>query len=182
MAKTLEEVKAALLTKALQTPCGEYVVEDAEGNVAAHSAKPFRHTFDQGATWVDAKKAAVTRYRSANGGYYTETDLPEHDDQFCTERYTNEVKAERNARIADTDEYVQLTDMTVQKAAKAKRVALTDEDRAVILTYREALRDLPEVTGFPFVEYPEFPACIAYECEQKAEARQRRAPFYGGWL
>lgn len=182
MAKTLEEVKAALLAKALQRPCGEYVVEDAEGKVAAHSAKPFRHTFDQGATWVDAKKATVSRYRSANGGYYAEADLPEHDDQFCTERYTSEVKAERNARITDTDEYVQLTDMTVQKAARAKREALTDEERATILTYREALRDLPEATGFPFVDYPEFPACIAYECEQKAEARQRQAQIYGGRL
>lgn len=179
MAKTLEEVKAALLAKALQTPCGEYVVEDGEGKVAAHSARPFRHTFDQGATWVDAKKATVSRYRSANGGYYAEADLPEHDDQFCTERYTSEVRAERNARIADTDEYVQLTDMTVQKAARAKREALTEEEKAAILTYRETLRDLPEVTGFPFVEYPEFPTCLAYECEQKAEARQRQAQFYG---
>lgn len=180
MAKTLEEVKAALLAKALQRPCGEYVVEDAEGNVAAHSAKPFRHTFDQGVTWVDAKKATVSRYRSANGGYYAEADLPEHDDQFCTERYTSEVKAERNARITDTDEYVQLTDMTVQKAARAKREALTDEERAVILTYREALRDLPEVTGFPFVEYPTIPDCIAYECGQKAAARAMQANMYRG--
>ena len=97
-----------------------------------------------------------------------------------TERYASEVRAERNARISDTDDYVKLTDMTVKKEAKSAREALTESERAEVMTYREALRDLPTVDGFPFVEYPTIPACIAYECGQKADARAMQAQMYRG--
>lgn len=74
-----------------------------------------------------------------------------------------------------------MQDMTVKKSAKASREALTDEERADVLAYREALRDLPTVAGFPFVEYPTIPACIAYECGQKADARAAQATMYRGF-
>lgn len=111
-------------------------------------------------------------YQSADGKYYTQADLPENSDDFCKERYSNEIKAERNARISDTDDYVKLPDITVQSVARAKRAPLTNEDRAELETYRQALRDLTEAQGFPFVEWPEFPAALAYELQQKVDARQ----------
>ena len=112
-------------------------------------------------------------YQSADGKYYAQADLPENSDDFCTQRYSNEIKAERNARISDTDDYVKLPDITVARSAGAKRSALEDADRAALETYRQALRNLPEVQGFPFVEWPEFPAALAYELQQKVNARSQ---------
>ena len=111
-------------------------------------------------------------YQSADGKYYTEADLPENSDAFCTQRYSNEIKVERNARISDTDDYVRLPDITVARSAGAKRSALDDADRISLETYRQALRNLPEVEGFPFVQWPEFPTALAYELQQKVDARQ----------
>ena len=117
-------------------------------------------------------------YQSADGKYYTQADLPENSDEFCKERYSNEIKAERNARISDTDDYVKLPDITVARSAGAKRSALEDDDRTALETYRQALRNLPEVQGFPFVAWPEFPTALAYELQQKVNARsQMRGGF-----
>lgn len=110
-------------------------------------------------------------YQSADGKYYTQADLPENSDAFCKERYSNEIKAERNARISDTDDYVKLPDITVARSAGAKRSALEEEDRTELETYRQALRDLTEAQGFPFVAWPEFPTALAYELQQKVNAR-----------
>ena len=111
-------------------------------------------------------------YQSADGKYYTQAELPENSDEFCKERYANEIKSERNARISDTDDYVKLPDITVARSAGAKRSALEDADRTALETYRQALRNLPEVAGFPFVEWPEFPTALVYELQQKVDARQ----------
>lgn len=111
-------------------------------------------------------------YQSADGKYYTQVDLPENSDEFCKERYSNEIKAERNARISDTDDYVKLPDITVARSAGAKRSALEDADRTELETYRQALRNLPEAQGFPFVSWPVFPTALAYELQQKVDARQ----------
>ncbi len=198
--KTLSEVKAEYLAEAMASPVGGYVVMDRTGKVAAHSNSGFVHCFvdpldleaaraagyeckdeeidGRVLTWVTAKERPGELFRSADGGYYTEANLPEHDDAFVTERYAQTVRSERNARISDTDCYVQLADMTVQKESKSAREALTDEERAEVMTYREALRDMPAQKGFPFVEYPTMPACIAYECGQKAEFRAMQASMY----
>lgn len=198
--KTLSDVKAEYLNEALSSPVGGYVVMDRNGKVAAHSNSEFVHCFvdpldleaarangyeckdeeidGRVLTWVTAKERPGELFRPADGGYYTEANLPEHDDAFVTERYAQTVRSERNARISDTDCYVQLADMTVQKESKSAREALTDEERAEVMTYREALRDMPAQKGFPFVEYPTMPACIAYECGQKAEFRAMQASMY----
>lgn len=201
--KTLSDVKAEYLNEALSSPVGGYVVMDRTGKVAAHSNSEFVHCFvdpldletaraagyeckdeeidGRVLTWVTAKERPGELFRSADGCYYSASALPENDDAFVTERYAAEVRAERNARISDTDDYVKLTDMTVKKEAKSAREALTDEERADVLAYREALRDLPTVQGFPFVDYPTMPACIAYECGQKADARAAQANMYRGF-
>lgn len=198
--KTLSEVKAEYLAEALASPVGGYVVMDRNGKVVAHSESEFVHCFTDPLdleaarasgyeckdeeidgrvlTWVTAKERPGELFRSADGGYYAAASLPENDDAFVTERYAAEVRSERNARISDTDCYVQLADMTVQKESKVAREVLTDQERTEVLAYREALRDLPTVEGFPFVEYPTIPACIAYECGQKAEFRAMQASMY----
>ena len=201
--KTLSEVKAEYLNEALSSPVGGYVVMDRNGKVAAHSNSEFVHCFvdpldleaaraagyeckdeeidGRVLTWVTAKERPGELFRSADGDYYAAAALPENDDAFVTERYAAEVRAERNARIADTDDYIKMPDMTVQKESKVAREALTDQERTEVLAYREALRDLPTVEGFPFVEYPTIPACIAYECGQKAESRAMQANMYRGF-
>ena len=201
--KTLSDVKAEYLNEALSSPVGGYVILDRNGEVMAHSVSPFVHCYvdpldlewarangyeckdeeidGRVLTWVTAKERPGELFRSADGGYYTEANLPEHDDAFVTERYAQTVRSERNARISDTDCYVQLADMTVQKESKSAREALTDEERAEVMTYREALRDMPALEGFPFVEYPTIPACIEYECGQKADARAVQANMYRGF-
>ena len=121
---------------------------------------------------VKSEPVTVAMFRSTiDGALYVENELPEQDQDKCLAKYITEVKAERNARISDTDSYIQVSDMTVMAKAKAKREQLTDEDKEAIKTYRQALRDLPEVEGFPFVSFPELPDCIAYECQQKIDSR-----------
>lgn len=182
MAKTLSEVKAGYLADAKAKVCGAWVVKDpSTGLVVANSAGKFRHSFDGGKSWVQAVENAETLYRSADGHYYAEADLPEQSDEFCTQRYAAEVRSERNARISDTDSYVQLSDVTVQKSAKSKRSALTDEEKAEILAYRTALRDLPEATGWPFVNFPAAPSCIAVEVQAKVEQREKQRAVYGNY-
>lgn len=201
--KTLSEVKAEYLNEALSSPVGGYVILDRNGEVMAHSVSPFVHCYvdpldlewarangyeckdeeidGRVLTWVTAKERPGELFRSADGGYYAAAALPENDDAFVTERYAAEVRAERNARIADTDDYIKMQDMTVKKSAKASRETLTDQERTEVLAYREALRDLPTVEGFPFVEYPTIPACIEYECGQKVDARAMQANMYRGF-
>lgn len=121
---------------------------------------------------IQSTATTVDLYRSTiDGQLYEQAQLPENDQSKCLEKYTQSVKAERNARISDTDSYIQVSDMTVQSVAKAKRTALTDEQKESIKTYRQALRDLPDVKGFPFVSFPELPSCIAYEAQQKIDSR-----------
>lgn len=123
---------------------------------------------------VQSTATTVELYRSViDGTLYESFELPEQSQDKCLAKYTSEVKAERNARIADTDSYIQLSDVTVQSVAKAKRAALTDEQKEAIKEYRQALRDLPEIEGFPFVSFPEIPECIAYECQQKIDSRNQ---------
>lgn len=182
MAKTLEEVKAEYLSAAKKRQCGAWVVKDPEtGDVVANSAQKFRHSFDKGASWVESIQQVDPLYRSANGKYYAEADLPEQTDSFVTERYANDMRSERNSRISDTDSYVQLADVTVKKARDAQRSALTDEEKAEILAYRTALRDLPEATGWPFVDFPAAPSCIAVEVQAKIEQREKQRAAYGNY-
>lgn len=122
---------------------------------------------------VKSQAITVSMYQSVFGGYYTQETLPENDLDKCLERYSSEAKAERNARISDTDQLAQLTDITVQRSARSKRSALTEEERTELMTYRQALRDLPTSQGFPFVAFPAMPECIAYECQAKIEQRQK---------
>ena len=179
MAKTLSEAKSELLEKAKGRPCAAWVVRDPQtGRVAANSAGKFRHSFDGGKTWVEAEQLDGPLYRSADGGYYAEADLPEQSDEFVSEKYAAEMRAERNQRISDTDAYVQLADVTVKKDARAKRSALTDEEKSAILEYRTALRDLTEVEGWPFVDFPEAPSCIAVEVLEKINRRAAAKAAY----
>lgn len=181
MAKTLEEVKAEYLSAAKNRKCGAWVVKDPEtGAVVANSAQKFRHSFDKGASWVESVQQVDPLYRSADGKYYAEAELPEQTDTFVSEKYASEMRAERNQRISDTDAYVQLSDVTVKKTKDAQRSALTDEEKQAVLDYRTALRDLPETSGWPFIDFPTLPSCIEQEVQEKINRRKAIRDSYKG--
>lgn len=187
---TLAEIKAKYLSEAMARPIEKYCIKDHTGRIVARSNSPVVHVFNNEADdayaaehyqlkeiyngmkfWLGELSPAGL-YASADGQFYTETELPENTDAFCKERYSNEIKSERNARISDTDDYVKLPDITVARSAGAKRSALEDADRVALEIYRQRLRDLTDQDGFPFVEWPIFPTALAYELQQKINARQ----------
>lgn len=201
--KTLEQVRQEMLSKAMSRPLGKFSLRDSNGKIVVSSNAQSQHAFmdpkdeayakthyklsekfkrDDGTTINFWKLEASPNghFQSADGNYYLSTELPELDDEFVRQHYEQEVRAERNARISDTDKYVQLPDITVQSVARSKRSQLTDEDRQALLDYRQVLKDLPDQPGFPFVEYPEFPAALAYELEQAVSARNsmRQGGFF----
>lgn len=189
---TLSEIKQKYLSEAMARPIEKYCIRDHEGQIVARSNSPVVHVFNNeeddayaaehytlketynGMKFWYGEESPAGLYQSADGQFYTETELPENTDAFCTQRYSNEIKAERNARISDTDDYVKLPDITVARSAGAKRSALEDADRTALETYRQALRDLTDQQGFPFVAWPEFPTALAYELQQKVNERNQK--------
>lgn len=191
----ITEIKQQYLQEALSRPISKYSLKNANGKIVVESNSQGQHAFTDEQdedyarqhykvsenfktpdgkviTFWKMELSPTGLFRSADGNYYTENELPENDNEFIKSKYSDVIKIERNARISDTDDYVRLPDITVQRMAKAKRTALSDEDRAYLETYRQALRNMPETTGFPFVEFPAFPTALAYELGQKVEARE----------
>lgn len=66
-----------------------------------------------------------------------------------TEEVASQVRAQRDAMIAETD-YLMMSDYPI-----------SEEDKALVETYRQALRDIPEQEGFPSnVQWPVAPQCL----------------------
>lgn len=192
----ITEIKQKYLQEALSRPISKYSLKNANGKVVVESNSQGQHAFIDEADLAYAQEhytlsenfktpegkiikfwkmelSPTGLFRSSDGNYYEQAELPENDDDFVKSKYSDVVKVERNARISDTDDYVKLPDITVQKLAKAKRTALTDEDRAYLEAYRQSLRNMPETAGFPFIDFPAFPTALAYELGQKVESRER---------
>ena len=202
MAKTLSEVKAEMLQDALQRPIGAFSVFNRNGRVLAHSKGAFEHIFTEDAdkTWAiangyqhydetmddgrvltffKAKPSPDGLYQSADGSFYTQANLPENTDSFVTEQYAAKQRAERGMRLSDTDKYAQISDVTVKVAENEQRRQLTEAEKDYVSTYRQNLRDLPEQEGFPFIDFPTIPTCIAYEVSQEIAQREQMEVSYG---
>lgn len=176
----LTTFKAKAIAEAKSHPCGDWVYKDpSTGKVRETASWQASHLDNVDGKLIETKfeKLEAPQFRSADGQYYEEAALPEQGDEYCTTLYAAQMKAERNARISDTDDYATIGDITVQREAGGKRTALTDDEKAEITVYRQALRDLPEKSGWPFVEFPSLPDCIAYEAQAKIDQRaeQREA-------
>lgn len=66
-----------------------------------------------------------------------------------TEEVATQVRSQRDALIAQTD-YLMMSDYPI-----------SEEDKALVETYRQALRDVPEQEGFPSnVQWPVAPQCL----------------------
>lgn len=199
--KTLSEVKAEMLQKALNRPIGAFSVFNRNGKVLAHSKGAFEHIFTEDAdkawaiangyqhydetmddgrvlTFFKAMPSPEGLCQSADGSFYTQENLPENTDSFVTEQYAAKQRAERDVRLSDTDKYAQIDDITVKVSANESRRQLTEDEKAQINTYRQALRDLPEQTGFPFIDFPTIPTCIAYEVGLKIAQRKEMENMY----
>lgn len=129
---------------------------------------------------VKSSPITETLFQSFDGQFYEEASLPEQDQAKCLEKYSAEVKAERNARISDTDDLVRLEDMTIAVTAGAQRRTLTDDERTALMTYRQALRDLPESEGFPFVAFPAIPDALSTYLGDKIDARDSAGKMMEG--
>ena len=65
------------------------------------------------------------------------------------EQLSAQVRAQRDAMIAETD-YLMMSDYPI-----------SEDDKALVETYRQALRDIPEQEGFPSeVQWPVAPQCL----------------------
>lgn len=193
--KTLAEVKSEMLATALGKPLSAFSLRNAAGRIVVESNSQTQYAFTnaEDEAYAQANYTLSERFtnsegktinywklelsekglfKSADGSYYSRHDLPENDDDFVTSKYADIVRAERNARISDTDDYVKLPDITVQNSVNSKRSALSEEDRTDLVKYREGLRNMPESSGFPFVEFPTFPGALAYELEKKINVRK----------
>lgn len=186
---TLSDVQQKYLSEALSRPIEKYCIQDHTGRIVARSNSPVVHVFNNetddayaaehyklkevfnGMKFWWGVEAPAGLFQSADGQFYKSSELPENDDTFVKRRYADTMRAERNARISDTDNYIRLPDMTVQSESRAKRMALTDSDREELKDYRQQLRDLTDQADFPFVEWPDFPVALAYELQQKVNAR-----------
>lgn len=76
---------------------------------------------------------------------YKLVEIPEP----TTEEVAAQVRAQRDSMIAQTD-YLMMSDYPI-----------SEEDKTLLETYRQALRDIPEQEGFPSeVEWPTAPQCL----------------------
>lgn len=83
-------------------------------------------------------------YRWEAGAWIPGIEPISYDTTVSSDQVSSDVRTERNTRLADTD-WTQARDVPEAIAAKWA-------------PYRQALRDIPEQSGFPFfVEWPEKP-------------------------
>lgn len=76
---------------------------------------------------------------------YKLVEIPEP----TTEEVAAQVRAQRDSMIAQTD-YLMMSDYPI-----------SEEDKTLLETYRQALRDIPEQEGFPSnVQWPVAPQCL----------------------
>ena len=83
--------------------------------------------------------------------------IPEPTEKEKKEKLAQEIRAKRDALLQETD-FIFLSD---------NPKGLTDEQKEEVTVYRNALRELPEQSGFPEqVTWPKPPECIVKDVEK----------------
>lgn len=97
----------------------------------------------EAAQWCNANNAYINEIENQNGvRRFQIVAVPEPTD----DEVAAQVRGERDAKIAATD-FLAMPDYP-----------LSEGDRAIVMTYRQALRDVPAQEGFPReVVWPEAP-------------------------
>lgn len=130
-----------MLGTKFEKPLQADIITRYEGMTRIDEDNPASNTFKkyaEAAAWCDANNAML----EDKGDYYEVVAIPAP----TTEELTAQVRAQRDALIAATD-YLMASDYP-----------LSDEKRAELITYRQALRDVPGQGGFPTtIVWPEKP-------------------------
>lgn len=94
--------------------------------------------------YPDSVKVNYNVVRGYDGKLYKEGEEPEKSDEELYAETAAAVRVERDRLLNETD-YLVMPDYP-----------LSEERREVVLSYRQALRDVPLQAGFPYViEWPE---------------------------
>lgn len=105
------------------------------------------------AVFMDGSKIKLWPYNKAKYAVgqtvmmkrYKLVEIPEP----TTEEVAAQMRAQRDSMIAQTD-YLMMSDYPI-----------SEEDKTLLETYRQALRDIPEQEGFPSnVQWPVVPQCV----------------------
>lgn len=75
--------------------------------------------------------------------------IPEKTEEEKLEEAKTQARAKRDSLLAACDYFVMVD------------YPASEEDKALVVAYRQALRDVPQQAGFPFeIEWPEKPSCL----------------------
>lgn len=84
------------------------------------------------------------------GGIYETVETPEE----LTIKETNKILQQRNKILTGTD---WITTRHFEEKMLGKEISLTDLQISEFLIYRQSLRDITQIEGFPFITLPQQP-------------------------
>lgn len=124
----------------------DVLVMDAEKELLGGMQFPFTYVCDGSDDEGSPVSAAITALLKEDGLTVADYSEPENAAAITAER----ARAKRNALLKQCDYFV-LPDYPA-----------SEEDRAAVLAYRDALRNIPDQEGFPqSIAWPEAPECLA---------------------
>ena len=131
-----------------QKPLQDDFLFDAKGNKTTNNASNTLAKYSECAQWCCENKATI----EDRGDYYEVVAVPEPSN----EELANRVRSKRDALLEETD-YLLASDYPI-----------SPEDLEDVKAYRQALRDIPEQSGFPKnVQWPVEPQFLSAKKKKK---------------